>query len=106
MVIFWHTLSGDSRRFGSRGYKAGDKRPKGFPFGRCGGGRRMRAVRRTSPPSTPPSGEPATARKLRGKRKNERSRGTAAWCAVAAAVDRFFAAARIVLRCQKLGPIS
>src|SRR4051794_24980627 len=32
MVRFWHTLSGDSRRFGSRGYKAGDKRQKGFPF--------------------------------------------------------------------------
>ncbi len=29
------------------------------------------------------------ARKLRGERKNERSRGTAAWCAVAATVDRF-----------------
>src|SRR3954467_10354957 len=68
---------------------ASPHRSEGFPFGRRGGGRRMHAVRCTSPPSTPPSGERTTARKLRGKRKNERSRGTAAGCAVAATVDRF-----------------
>src|SRR5690349_2387709 len=56
MPGFWHTLSGDSRRFGSRAYEAGDERRKGFPFGR--------SPRPAAPPLSAPevgrSGAPAS----------------------------------------------